>query len=223
MVTFPKDHRYWSSVGKVVMKLGRVVCSKFWAPLVLVLGLVTPAKAQPAAVSPPAADQLSPTNLVSGPSLYETGKVGVMPDSAATPAPTPVPAELQWAGNSEKSIKPVAADIADAPPPRPPEGTMDAARLTQEIQANFETLENCRVDVARAKRVALSKVIADELLLRWTIEPSGQIGPTEVVATAQVDLDLMDCVKAAMSRWSFSRPRGGAMHVERAFTFRRAP
>ena len=31
------------------MKLGRVICSKLWAPLVLVLGLVTPCKAQPAA------------------------------------------------------------------------------------------------------------------------------------------------------------------------------
>ena len=205
------------------MKLGRVVCSNLWAPLLLALGVVTPVRAQPAAVSPPAADQLSPTNLVSGPSLYETGKVGVMPESAATPAPTPVPAELQWAGNSEKSIKPVAADIADAPPPRPPEGTMDPVRLTQEIQTNFEALENCRVDVARAKRVELSKVAANELLLRWTIEPSGQTGPTEVVATAPVDLDLMDCVKAAMSRWSFTPPRGGAIHAERTFTFRRAP
>jgi hypothetical protein len=205
------------------MKLGRVVCSKFWAPLALVLGLVTPVKAQPAAVSPPAADQPSPTNLVSGPSLYETGKVGVVPESATTPAPTPVPAELQWAGNSEKSIKPVAADIADAPPPRPPEGTTDPVRLAQDIQTNFETLENCRVDVARAKRVELSKVVADELLLRWTIEPSGLTGPTEVVAAKPVDLELMDCVKAAMSRWSFSRPRGGAIRVERPFTFRRAP
>ncbi|HSY41401.1 MAG TPA: hypothetical protein VLA79_17805 [Polyangia bacterium] len=205
------------------MKLGRVVCSKFWAPLGLVLGLVTPVRAQPAAVSVPAADPLSPANLVAGPSLHETGKVGVVPESAATPAPTPVPAELQWAGNSEKSIQPVAADIADAPPPRPPEGSIDTVRLTQEIQANFETLENCRVDVARSKRVELSKVVADELLLRWTIEPSGQIGATGVVAATPVDLDLMDCVKAAMSRWSFSPPRGGAIHVERAFTFRRAP
>jgi hypothetical protein len=205
------------------MKLGRVVCSKFWAPLVLVLGMVTPAKAQPAAVSAPAENPLPPTNLVSGPSLYETGKVGVVPESATTPAPTPVPAELQWAGNSEKSIKPVAADIADAPPPRPPEGTIDPVRLTQEIQTYFETLENCRVDVARAKRVALSKVVGDQLLLRWTIDPSGLTGATQVVATAQIDLDLMDCVKAAMSRWTFSRPRGGPVHVERPFTFRLAP
>jgi hypothetical protein len=205
------------------MKLGRVVCSKFGAPLVLVLGLATPAKAQPAAIAAPAADPLSPTNLVAGPTLYETGKVGVVPESAATPAPTPVPGELQWAGNSEKSIKPVAADIADAPPPRPPEGAIDPVRLAQEVQANFETLENCRVDVARAKRVALSKVVADELLLRWTIDPSGLTGATEVVAATPVDLDLMDCVKVAMSRWSFTRPRGGTIHVERPFAFRRAP
>jgi hypothetical protein len=202
------------------MKLGRVVCSNSWAPLVLALGLVTPAEAQPG-VSAPAANPPSLTNLVAGPSLYETGKIGAVPESAPTPAP--VPAELQWAGNSEKSIKPVAADIADAPPPRPPEGTIDPLRLAPEIQANLESLENCRVDVARAKRVELSRVIADQLLLRWTIEPSGLVGSTEVVATRPVDLDLMDCVKAAMSRWSFTRPRGGAVHVERAFTFRRAP
>ena len=134
------------------MKLGRVVCWYSWAPLVLMLGLVTPVKAQPAAALVPPATPPSP-NLVAGPSLYETGKIGVVPESAPTPAP--VPAELQWAGNSEKSIKPVAADIADAPPPRPPDGAIDPVRLTQEIQANFETLENCRVDVARARRVEL--------------------------------------------------------------------
>ena len=203
------------------MKLGRVVCVNVWAPLILVLGLVTTAKAQPAGVSAPAADPLTPTNLVAGPSLYETGKVGVVPDSAPSPAPTPVPAELQWAGNSEKSIKPVAADIADAPPPRPPEGIIDPVKLDQEIEANFEAVENCRIDVARIRRVAPSKVAADELVLRWTIEPTGLTSSREVVATTQADPDLMDCVKAARSRWAFDRPRGGAIHVQRPFTFRR--
>jgi len=205
------------------MKLGRVVCSNLWAPLVLMVGLMAlmrPAKAEPSAVAAPTTDPLTPTNLVAGPSLYETGKVGVMPDSAPSPAPTPIPPELQWAGNSEKSIKSVAADIADAPPPRPPEGIIDPARLAPEIASSFETVEDCRVDVARAKRVPPSKVVADQLFLRWTIEPSGQASSTEVVATTQVDLDLMDCVKAAMSRWSFTPPRGGAVRIERPFAFR---
>jgi hypothetical protein len=66
-------------------------------------------------------------------------------------------------------------------------------------------------------------VVADELLLRWTIDASGLTSSTQVVAATPVDLDLMDCVKAAMSQWSFTRPRGGTIRLERAFTFRRAP
>jgi hypothetical protein len=201
------------------MKLGRVVGSLVGAPLLLALGLAAPAVAEPAETAA-VEDPQQPSSLLALPSLYETGRVGATPTSAPSPAPTPVPAELQWAGNSEKSIKPVAADIADAPPPRPPEGIVDPVRLGQEIDANFEAVENCRVDVARVKRVGLSKVVADRLLLRWTIDPSGSVGATEVVATAQADSDLMDCVKAAMSRWSFTRPRGGSVRIERPFTFR---
>ena len=201
------------------MKLGLIVGSLGGAPLLLALGLAAPVMAEPPGTAP-AADPQLPSNLLALPSLYETGRVGATPESAPSPSPTPVPAELQWAGNSEKSIKPVAADIADAPPPRPPEGIIDPVRLNQEIAANFEAVENCRVDVARAKRVGLSKVVADRLLLRWTIDPTGYVSATEVVATAQADLDLMDCVKAAMSRWSFTRPRGGSVRIERPFTFR---
>ena len=215
------DHRYWSSVGKVVMKLGRVVCSKFWAPLVLVLGLVTPVKAQPAAVSAPAANPLSPTNLVAGPSLYETGKIGVVPESA--------PGADAGSGRAAVGGQQREVDQAGGGRHRrraaPPAAGRDhqSGEAAPGDPADFETIENCRVDVARAKRVALSKVVADQLLLRWTIEPSGLVGATEVVAATPVDLDLMDCVKAAMSRWSFTRPRGGAVHVERPFTFRRVP
>jgi len=203
------------------MKLGRGVWSKWGVPVLLALGLAAPVKAEPPAV--PATDPLSPSSLLSGPSLYETGKVGVSPDSAPVPAPTPIPPVMDWAGNGEKSIKPVAADIANAPPPRPPEGVIDPARLQRETASALETVENCRFDVARDKRIAPSKVVADQLILRWTIDPSGQTSSTEVVAATPVDLELMDCVKAAMSRWSFTRPRGGSSRVERLYAFRQMP
>jgi hypothetical protein len=205
------------------MKLGRVVWSKWGAPFVLALGLAAPTLVRAEPPAPAVTDPLAPSSLVSGPSLYETGRVGVSPESAPSPAPTPVPAELQWAGNGEKSIKPVAADIAAAPPPRPPEGVIDPARLERETASSFESLEDCRVDVARAKRLAPSKVVADRVILRWTIAPSGLTSATEVVAAAPIDLDLMDCVKAAMSRWSFTRPRGGEVRVERVYVFRQMP
>ncbi|HEY6476898.1 MAG TPA: hypothetical protein VI456_09980 [Polyangia bacterium] len=203
------------------MKLGRVVWSKWGAPFLLVLGLAAPVKAEPPAA--PASDPLSPSSLLSGPSLYETGKVGVSPDSAPVPAPTPIPSVLEWAGNGEKSIKPVAADIANAPPPRPPEGVIDPGRLQRETASALETVEDCRLDVARDKRIAPSKVVADRLILRWTIDPSGETSSTEVVAATPVDLDLMDCVKAAMSRWSFTRPRGGSIRIERLYAFHQVP
>ena len=41
-----------------------------------------------------------------------------------------------------------------------------------------------------------------------------------VVATDPTDADVMDCVKAAMSGWTFTRPRGGPVAVERTFRFR---
>ncbi len=205
------------------MKLGRVVWSKWVAPFLLALGLAMPAPVMAEPPATPSGDPLSPSGLLAGPSLYETGKIGLSPESAPAPAPTPVPSGLEWAGNGEKSIKPVAADIANAPPPRPPEGVIDPARLEQETAASFETVEDCRVDVARTKRISPSKVVADRLILRWTIDPSGLARSTEVVAATPVDLDLMDCVKAAMSRWSFTRPRGGSVRVEREYTFRQMP
>ena len=203
------------------MKLGRMIWSKC-APFLLVLGLAAPLKAEPP-VGPAHPDPLAPSSLLSGPSLYETGKVGVSPDTPPGPAPTPVPPELQWGGNGEKSIKPVAADIANAPPPRPPQGIIDPERLESETAAAFETIENCRLDVARDKQVTPAKVAADRLILRWTIEPSGLTTGTEVVAASPVNLELMDCVKAAMSQWSFSKPRGGSVRVERVYTFRQMP
>jgi hypothetical protein len=203
------------------MKLGRVVWSKLGAPVLLAFGLATPVRAEPPA--PASGDAVSSSGLLAGPSLYETGKIGVTPESDPVPVPAPVPSALEWAGNGEKSIKPVAADLANAPPPRPPEGVIDPARLERETAASLETVEDCRVDVARARRISPSKVVADRLILRWTIDPSGLASATEVVAATPVDLDLMDCVKAAMSQWAFTRPRGGSVRVERAYTFRQMP
>jgi hypothetical protein len=75
------------------------------------------------------------------------------------------------------------------------------------------------VEVARAKQVKPPEVVADQLLLRWTIEPDGSTAATDVVAIAPVDIGVMDCAKRVMSQWKFSRPHGGPLAVERRFTF----
>ena len=116
--------------------------------------------------------------------------------------------------------KPGCGFRCPARPPPEPTGTIDQTLLDDQIETRFASLDDCRVDVARRRRVAPTEVQGDTLTLRWLIRPTGEIGATQVVATSPTDLDLMDCVKAAMSKWSFTAPSGGSVRVERAFKFR---
>jgi len=178
--------------------------------------VVTPPKAPsgeaPAAAAP---DSLSPMRLMDGPSLRETGRIAV--------APAPAPMNL-IEGNDDtlKSPKETRAASAIEIAPAPARGTsgfIDPRVLDREIAERFMQVANCRVDVARSKQVTPAQVVADTLLLRWIIERDGSTGSTDVVATAPVDLAVMDCAKRVMSQWRFTAPRGGPKAVERPFTF----
>jgi hypothetical protein len=186
-----------------------------WLLVASGMALTGPAWAQQA---PPPPDRYSPAQLLNGPSLQETGRVGPMapePLPAATKETQPVPDDGH---HGEKQVQAVA-DTVQAPPIERT-GTIDQRRLDAEVQTRLAALDDCRIDVARRKRVGLADVQGDTLTLRWVIRPTGTVSATQVVATSATDLDLMGCVKAAMSTWSFTAPRGGPVHVERAFKFR---
>jgi len=112
-----------------------------------------------------------------------------------------------------------AATVALAPPPP---GVIDDKLLAREIETRFAPLTLCRIDVARAKQVRVEEVEADRLTLRWTIAPTGEAIAPEVVAMAAVDPDVLHCVKHQMTTWTFSRPSGGPLPIERVFSFRSA-
>lgn len=173
----------------------------------------------PHAATTPVLDPLAPSSLMAGPSLRETGKVGVMPESAAPPESL-TPGEMSWAGQPEKSVQPVAAGFASAPPPRPPVGTIDPMLLNREMNANLAKVEDCRIEVARARQVPPSQVPAEPLVLRWTIQPTGQTQTRDVLASAMTDQDVVTCAKATMSQWRFTPPRGGSMDLEKTVSFR---
>lgn len=173
----------------------------------------------PEQVTSPVLDPLAPSTLMSGPSLRETGRVGVMPGASASPDAL-TPAVLQWAGNDEKSVQPVAAGFAAAPPPRPPVGTLDPLLLSQEMSAKLAKLEDCRIEVARARQVPPAQVAAEPLKLRWTIQPSGETRVNDVALTGPTDPDVVSCARSTMSQWRFTPPRGGSMPIERTVSFR---
>jgi hypothetical protein len=151
-----------------------------------------------------------------------TGLNGLDPDRTGRIANVPVahegttiaPAVLRQ--SHEASVTPVAA-VALAPP-RP--GVIDEKLLAGEIATRFEPLALCRIDVARDKHLRAEDVQADRLTLRWTIERTGKVTAAEVVGTTAVDADVLNCVKQQMTAWTFSRPSGGPLPVERVYQFR---
>jgi hypothetical protein len=162
-------------------------------------------------------DRLSPAALIEGPSLRETGRVGVLaPEDAGG-----IPGEKELAVQPEKNVAPAAAGINNTVPPAG--GSISGAVLDDQIATRFATLDDCRIEVARNRQVLPAGVIANTLVLRWTIFPDGHAGMTSVVATAPTDDRVMDCVKATMQRWTFAEPRGGPVQVERTFSFRTLP
>jgi hypothetical protein len=153
-----------------------------------------------------------------------TGLNGLDPDRTGRIANVPVshegtairPAVLRQ--SREAPVTP-AATVALAPPPP---GVIDEKLLAGEIATRFEPLAQCRIDVARNKKLRAEEVEADRLTLRWTIEPNGKVTATEVVGTTAVDADVLHCVKQQMIGWTFSRPSGGPLPIERVFQFRSA-
>jgi hypothetical protein len=164
------------------------------------------------------AEPRAPSALFSGPSLRETGRIGAMPSSAPSNLIEP---NAQMSSPNEKSIAPAATALEeDETPLRRPTGVIDKRVLEREIGERFVTIDDCRVEVARTHQVLPNTVTAVTLLLRWTIERDGTTSGTDVVATNAVDMAVMDCAKRAMSRWTFTRPRGGTVSVERSFLFK---
>jgi len=204
-----------------------------WAVLGVSLGMVTTTPVWAQAQTQPqdevdatsrlieASDQAeprAPSALFSGPSLRETGRIGAMPSSAPSNLIEP---EAQMTSPGEKSITPAATALeGDEAPPRRPTGVINQRVLDREIAERFVTIDDCRVEVARSQKVLPTAITAVTLLLRWTIEGDGTTSATDVVATSAIDMSVMDCAKRVMSRWTFTRPRGGPVSVERAFQFK---
>ena len=217
------DRSFWSRLAVVGVGLGILTAAPVWAQARRTEVVATPGEVSAGATPTPleghlAQQQTPSTSLFSGPSLRETGRIGAMPSSAPSNLIEP---EAQMQSPDEKSIAPAATALEEEEtPPKRPAGVIDKRVLDREIAERFVTIDDCRVEVARSHQVLPTAVTAVTLLLRWTIDRDGTTSATDVVATSAVDMAVMDCAKQAMSRWTFTRPRGGPVSVERKFTFK---
>ena len=97
------------------------------------------------------------------------------------------------------------------------------ARADMIIEAEYRRaeprLQQCRIEVARRRRVAPSRVAAKSVTLRWTIEASGRVHDAEALLAPQTDTEVAACAKRVISDWTFARQPGGPQTVEWTYTF----
>ncbi|HET6284580.1 MAG TPA: AgmX/PglI C-terminal domain-containing protein [Polyangia bacterium] len=153
----------------------------------------------------------APSPFPQGPSLRESGRIGAMFPQGSGEIQRDdlgVPAETAIQRVAVVDRRSAGADGA---------GVIDEAVFDREVQARFSSAQDCRLEVARRKQVAPSAVVAEPLILRWTILPSGSVVSTAVVSSTLDDAELVDCLKKQMVSWVFTRPHGGPVSVERTF------
>ena len=161
-----------------------------------------PVAAAPAPAAAP--DTLSPSQLMNGPSLRETGRIAVAP----APAPSRIETDSTPVSPKEKSIAPAASSIDVAPAAAP-------SRLHQSARAGQGDHRTVRPDRELPRRGRARQAGDADAGRR------GQAAPAldhrarrndrldRRRGDAPVDLGIMDCAKRVMSQWKFTPPRGG--------------
>ncbi|HVT07483.1 MAG TPA: hypothetical protein VHO67_08490 [Polyangia bacterium] len=114
--------------------------------------------------------------------------------------------------------------LGNAPKGAIPGGDRDERALPQssglselEYEQTERPVANCRIEVARRRRVTPAQVSAGTVLLRFTIEPSGRVRDAEAVSAANTDLDVAACAKRVLSEWTFAKHAAGNIQVERSY------
>jgi len=183
------------------------------APALLIWGLQASGHAQTQAAGPTSAEPSNSPEALKGLTANTNGKVAgalLRPNAGAIAAgliPTDPP---------ELSVRVVATGGAAAEPV----GRVDLHLLDRQITARLESLEHCRVDVARRRRVPPARILPGTVTLHWTILGRGQVSAVDVLGSTPVDPALLDCIKRDATGWRFAAPVGGTLRPQRAFVFR---
>lgn len=154
-------------------------------------------------------------SLLAGPSLRETGRVGVIPLAHAAWNVGGAPARAGARPAKDPVVRPRTGGGE-----RSHAGTLSAIIIAHELAQPVVALRNCRIEVARRQRRPWNAVAAGRATLRWTILLTGAVAHVEIAPIDPLDLHVLDCMKRAMARWTFAPPRGGAVAVAQPFAFR---
>jgi hypothetical protein len=152
--------------------------------------------------------------------LRATGRIGAPPREPGGR----IAAGLPDAGAPERTRDPrraltrIEADEGAAEASaRPPQST---AADDEELRRTDAAVADCRVEVARRRRLPPGKVAAGTEVVRFTIEKTGRVREAEALSAIHTDLEVAACAKRVLSDWTFAkRARDAEVVVERTYRF----
>jgi hypothetical protein len=136
------------------------------------------------------------------------------PEDRSTAILPPVSFQGEATRETPSALPPAApAPVATRVPP-------EMLALDGTVAARVNELRDCRREIAINRRVSPGDVAAGRLLLRWTIQPGGDVSDAEVVAEQRTDPDVLSCARRMMSGWVFVRAPGGEpLRIEQRLAF----
>ena len=168
--------------------------------IVVLMGGV--ASAEPAATALPGLDQ----------EMGSTGKVGVYSPHASTQIE---PAQV--APDTAARVPELPVERPAASQDRP--GEPAAVLSEEEMQRTEAPVNACRVEVARRRQIPPQKVAADQVIVRFTVEPNGRVRNAETISAPATDLEIAACAKRVLSEWLFAKHAHGVITLQRTYHF----
>jgi hypothetical protein len=161
------------------------------------------ALAEPATTALPGLDQ----------EMGSTGKVGVYAPHASTETQIE-PAQV--APDTTARVPQLPAERPAVPdhPSEPP-----AALSEEEMRRTEAPVNACRVEVARRRQISPQKVPADQVIVRFTVEPNGRVRNAETISAPATDLEIAACAKRVLSEWLFAKHARGQITLQRTYHF----
>jgi hypothetical protein len=145
------------------------------------------------------------------------GDGGVRPErSPLAPLSSAAPTTLRAPPLAERPVPQVASTEIR---PHGEVHTSANPNVEPEYRRAEPRLQQCRIEVARRRRVPPARVAAKSVTLRWTIEPSGRVHDAEALLAPETDIEVAACAKRVISEWVFAKQAGGPQTVEWTYTF----
>jgi hypothetical protein len=143
--------------------------------------------------------------------MGSTGKVGIYTPSAASRIePAQVAPDTAARVPELPAERPAVPDRPSEPP----------ASLSEEEMRRTEAPVNaCRVEVARRRQISPRKVPANQVIVRFTVEPNGRVRNAETISAPATDLEIAACAKRVLSEWLFAKHAHGQITLQRTYHF----